>query len=280
HDPAATLPGIESVPRRVVARRVKKGENGRHRSPQRLVQGEELACDLLSDGASVVTCVDPKVALAEIDDRQIGAGCTVRDGARLEDKPILRSMRGHELPEQALLANPGLAHNRHELPMTPTRLLEGLAQVVELALTSDEPGETAGRRRLKARARRRLCRQLEHLDQPAHPLDWQQPDRYDLDESLGQTKRIAGQPRRSRSRELLHARGQVCGLADRGVVHPEITADGAHDNLSGVEAHTDLDLDAMGPTNLDCVAVDGLLHRESRVARSPGVILVRDGAPE
>ena len=46
---------------------------------------------------------------------------------------------------------------------------------------------------------------------------------------------------RAGARELLHPRGQVRRLADRGVVHVEIAADGANDDLAGVQPDPDLD---------------------------------------
>jgi hypothetical protein len=48
----------------------------------------------------------------------------------------------------------------------------------------------------------------------------------------------------------------------------------------GVEADADLDLDAVIPTNLGSIAVDGLLHGECGIAGSHGVILVSEGRAE
>ena len=56
-------------------------------------------------------------------------------------------------------------------------------------------------------------------------------------QGLGRSSRIG--PGR---RQLFHAGREVGGLADRRVVHAQIVADGADDDLAGVEAHADLDL--------------------------------------
>ena len=113
-----------------------------------------------------------------------------------------------------------------------------------------------------------------------HPLDRDGTDRDDLDEPLGEPERLAGQPRRARRRELLHARGEVGGLAHRRVVHAEIAPDRPHDHLAGVEADANLDLDAVIPPDLGRVAADGLLHREGGVAGAHGVVLVGQGGAE
>ena len=102
----------------------------------------------------------------------------------------------------------------------------------------------------------------------------------DVDESLGEPERLAGQSRRPGRRELLHARGQMRRLADRGVVHAEITADGANDHFARIESDADLDLDTVLPAQLRGVAGDRLLHGEGGVAGSDGVVLVGERGAE
>ena len=79
---------------------------------------------------------------------------------------------------------------------------------------------------------------------------------------------------------LLHAGGEVRGLADRGVVHAQVAADRAHHDLAGVEADADLDRDALGAAHLLGVAPDRLLHAERGVAGAHGVILVGERRAE
>jgi hypothetical protein len=179
-----------------------------------------------------------------------------------------------ELPEKARLSHPWLAYYGDDLPLSPSRFVEGLAKMVELLAAPHEPGEPPCRRRLKARACRRRSRKLEHVDWARQPFDRDRTDRDDFDEPLGEPESLGGQPRRARGRELLHARGQVGGLAHRRVVHTEIAPDGAHDDLAGVEANADLHLNAVIPANLGRVAADGLLHREGSVASADGVIFM------
>jgi hypothetical protein len=79
---------------------------------------------------------------------------------------------------------------------------------------------------------------------------------------------------------LLHARGQVRRLADGGVVHVEVTADGAHHDLARVETDADLDVDAVRSTDALGVAPDRLLHSQRRKARAGSVVFVRERRPE
>ena len=127
-----------------------------------------------------------------------------------------------ELPEQARTSPPRLAHHGHDLPVTPCRLVESLAEMDELLAAPHEAGEASCGCRLKARARRRWPRQLEDIDRGRQPLDRDRADRDDLDEPLGEPQRLAGQPRRARGRELLHARGEVRGLTHRRVIHAQM----------------------------------------------------------
>ena len=102
----------------------------------------------------------------------------------------------------------------------------------------------------------------------------------DLHEVLGQSERFAGDPDGARGGELLHAGGQVGGLADGRVVHAEVRADGADHDLSGVQPHSYPDRDTESAKRLFGVPLHQLLHAQGGVAGPHGVILVGDGRPE
>ena len=105
-------------------------------------------------------------------------------------------------------------------------------------------------------------------------------ERLDLHEALGQAKSFAGDPDGARRGELLHAGGQVGGLANGRVVHAEIGADRTDHDLSGVQPHANPDRDPVSAKRLFGVALHRLLHAQSRVAGPNGVVLVGDGRPE
>jgi len=106
------------------------------------------------------------------------------------------------------------------------------------------------------------------------------PEGCDLHEALGEREGLGGEQGRAGIGELLHARDEVRGLAYRGVVHVQVGADGAHDDLARVQAHADADGDAVLPAHALGVLRDRLLHPERRVAGAHGVVLVRQGGAE
>src|SRR3954451_13007715 len=70
------------------------------------------------------------------------------------------------------------------------------------------------------------------------------------------------------------------GLADRGIVHPQVAADRPHYDLAGVEAHTNLHAHVLGAPDIVGVLPHGLLHAERRVAGAHGVVLVGERCTE
>ena len=69
-------------------------------------------------------------------------------------------------------------------------------------------------------------------------------------------------------------------LADGRVVHVEIAADGAHDDLAGIQPDADLQVHAVGIEDALGMALHPLLHAQRRVAGAHGVILVGEGRAE
>ena len=157
---------------------------------------------------------------------------------------------------------------------TSASLLEHSAQVLDLGVATDEAREAPERRRLKARPRRSRPRQLKNLDRIGESLHGDRPERSHLDVALGEAQGLGRQPDGPRRRELFHPSGQVGGLAHGGVVHAEVRADGADDDLAGVEADADLHLDALGAAQFVGMAPDGVLHAEGGVAGAHRVVLV------
>src|SRR5215471_5862827 len=149
-----------------------------------MIERQKLARDLLAHGSRVVTSLDPEVVLAELEERQKGAGRAVGDGARLEHETILSPMRMDELADQPRFSDSRLADDGDDLSLRRPRLVEGLTQVVELPASPDKTRETACRRRLKARVRRRRSDQLEDVDGAGQSLHRDRPDRNDLDETF------------------------------------------------------------------------------------------------
>src|SRR5262245_20153682 len=69
-------------------------------------------------------------------------------------------------------------------------------------------------------------------------------------------------------------------LPDGGVVHVEVAADGAHDDVAGIQSHANANRDPVLAAHDFRVALHRLLHPKCRVARPHRVILVRDRCAE
>jgi hypothetical protein len=78
----------------------------------------------------------------------------------------------------------------------------------------------------------------------------------------------------SRRRHLLYPTGQVGRLPDGRVVHVQVAADRADDDLARVQPHADLDQHALGPSYGLGVRLDRVPHPERRVAGAHRVVLV------
>ena len=112
------------------------------------------------------------------------------------------------------------------------------------------------------------------------PLIGHRAERRDLHVPFGEAQGIGGDQDRARDGQVLHACGEVGRLPDRRVVHVEVAADGAHDDLAGVQADADLDRDALAPPEVLGVLLDGLLHPERGIAGPDGVVLVGERRAE
>jgi hypothetical protein len=178
------------------------------------------------------------------------------------------------------LPTPGSLTTATHLTVAQAGAVEGASELLQLRVPADEAREPPPRRGLETGAGGAGPHQLEHLDRLAEPLDRHRAERGDLDEALGQVQRLGGEPDAAGRRELLHARGQVRGLAHGGVVHAEIAADRAHHDLSGVDADADLHLHALRAAKLIRVAPHDVLHPERGIARAHGVIFMGERRAE
>jgi hypothetical protein len=108
---------------------------------------------------------------------------------------------------------------------------------------------SAGTRRSRTNSCRESCRPGDGLEpgprranpcrfvdfqRIGQPLDGHHSERLHRDEAFYEFKRRWRQQNAARVCELFHARSQVRRPADGRVVHVQIAADGAHDNLAGI----------------------------------------------
>ena len=272
--------GSSSPPGGVLDRHLQEGEEGRQRRLQPSVQRQDLSRHLLPHLPRVVPILDLEIALEEVDHRQVGGRLPVGAGARLHDEPPVGPVGVRHLPDQSRLPDARLPDEGDHLTGPRSGPTDGLADLFQLRRPADEPGEAAGRRRMQPRAKWPRSRHLIEVDRHAQALDGHRTERRDRDEPFRETEHVGGQQSRVGLGELLHARGQVRGLTDRRVVHPQIAADGAHDHLARVQPDADLDHDTVTPPDRLGIATNRRLHVEGGVARPHGVVLVGHRRPE
>jgi len=140
-------------------------------------------------------------------------------------------MRAGALVGEPRFAHPRLADNGDHLPLAGRSLAQHPAQVLDLGVAADEAREAPERRGLQARARLARPRQLEDLDRLREPLHGDGPKRPHLDVALSEPQGRAGQPDGPGQRQLFHPGREVSGLAHGCVVHAQIAADRADNNL-------------------------------------------------
>ena len=259
---------VKRRPRGVVDRHVEQRQESGHGGLQGLIQRQEPAGDLLADGSWIILVLNLQVALEQVDHGQVRRGLPVRNGARLHDEPPVGPVGVRHLPDQSRLPDARLPDESDHLTGPRSRPTDGLAHLFQLRLPADEPREAAGRRGVQPRAKWPRSRHLIEVDRRAQALDGHWAERRDRDEPFRESEHVGGQQSRVGLGELLHTCGEVRGLPDRRVVHPEIAADGAHDHFARVQADADL------ITTRDAAGLLGIAtnrrHVERGVARPHG----------
>ena len=99
-------------------------------------------------------------------------------------------MRVGELPEEAGLADAGLADDGHDLAVPGAGALQGLAELLQLRVAPDEAREAAGGGRLQPRAHGPGADDLEDLDRGVQALDRPRAEGLHLDVAFGQIQRL------------------------------------------------------------------------------------------
>ena len=153
-----------------------------------------------------------------------------------------------------------------------------VAKLCNFSVAPDEPGHPTPGCCLQAGPDGPRPSHLVDLQSVGKPLHRHEAQRLHLDVALGERQRIGRDDNRAGIGELLHPRGQVRRLADGRVVHVEVAAKGAHDDVPGVQSNADLD--DVRASHLFRILLHALLHPQRRVAGAYGVILVRDRRAE
>jgi hypothetical protein len=157
---------------------------------------------------------------------------------------------------------------------------QGLAELIHVVVAADKASQPTGRGGVKSGAHGTGADEFVDLHRRWQAFHGKRAKGRDRDIAIRQLERGGAEEDAARVGELLHPRGQVGRLAHRRVVHVEIAADGPHDDLSGVQADTDLDHGPVSAPQLFRVLLHALLHHERRIARPHCVVLVGDRRAE
>ena len=181
---------------------------------------------------------------------------------------------------QTGLAHARLPDERHHLAVARSGVLQGLAQLVQLGVTSYKARQPPRRRHLQAPPQGTGSHQLKNLHRLGQPLDRHRPQGMDLHQALHQAQGGGGEQNAARGGELLHTRRQVRGLPHGRIVHVQIVADGAHHDFARVQPDAELQRNAMRAAHLLGVAAQGGLHGQGGVAGAQGMVFMGNGGAE
>ncbi len=101
-------------------------EEARHGIAQALVQGEQPADHLLAHFIGAIFGGDAEIAAQDVDQRQIGCRLAEGDRRRFQDEATARAVQPLELQKEARLADTGVTHDAHDLPVAPFGELQRL----------------------------------------------------------------------------------------------------------------------------------------------------------
>jgi hypothetical protein len=138
---------------------------------------------------------------------------------------------------------------------------------------SDKAGEPADRSGLQAPPEAAGTHQLTDLHRRVEPFDGHRPERGDPDVAFRQPQRRGREQNGAWLGHLFHTGGEVRRLPHGGVIHMQVTANRAHDDFPGIEAHADLDRHALRPLQRVAVARHALLHGQGGIATNGASLL-------
>ena len=185
-----------------------------------------------------------------------------------------------EFPEETGLAHSRLADGGDDLAVADASPLQRPAKDVKLGFASHEASEAASSSGFEPAVQRTDPEEFENLHRVRESPYRHRAERVDLNKALDQPGGVGCEQDGAGGGQLFHPRREVRGLADSRVVHVQIAADGPHDNLAGVEPHSDLKIDTVSATRLVHVSLDRLLHAESRIAGPNSVLLMGERRAE
>jgi hypothetical protein len=129
---------LELLERTVLWEDVQQGEERGKRLLQRLVERQHLPGDLGPDGAWLIAVLDMRIALEQVNDREVRRGFAIGHRGTFEHQPPLGAVRMDKLIGQPGLPHTRLAHHRHHLAMARAGPCEGALERLDFRLPPDK----------------------------------------------------------------------------------------------------------------------------------------------
>src|SRR5215470_3922872 len=230
--------------------------------------------DFFPNRPAVVSSLDVATSLEQIDDRKIGCRLPIGRTAGLQDQAATRTVGMRELPEQPRLADAWLTDDGDDLTPAGLYLLERFDELTQFVVAAYESGQSLSGGDVEPRAAALRSRELVDVHRLWHALDGKRPDGRDQNVAFSESPCGRTDEDAARLGQLLHPRGEMRGLADRRVVHVQIAANRAHDDLAGVEPDADFDDRGVRAPHLLGVSLHALLHEEGGIACAHRVVFV------
>ncbi len=201
-------------------------------------------------------------------------------GAGLEHGDPALAAAGRELGANPALADAGLTHHADRLALARKGQLQSLLEVPEFPLASHEPRQAPQARDVEGAAGGPNPAQDVDPNRFGRPPDLPLAEVVKVEIARDEPCGLLGQAGAPGLGYRLHPLREPDGMTEGRVLEAEIVAHRPDDDLAGVEAEADRELDSVLAAELRRELHDGVENRERRVAGPSRVVLVSDGGAE
>jgi hypothetical protein len=257
-------------------RHTKEVEEDRQVVAIRLIEEQHATDDLFAHLPIAIAFVDVEVLAEGLQDRKQRDVLAVRDRTALERAMPPGTARLEKFERQPALADPGFSDNTNDLAITRVSLRERSFERTKIVVSPDEAREPSRLRDVEPRAHCANSLQLEDGHGLTDTLDVEFAKVAQLKIALHQIRDVRRQIAGIGRGQALHPSSQPHRVALRGVIHAQVVADLAHDDLTRVESNPNGEADSLLALELARVGAKLLTEPERRVARPLRVILVRN----
>src|SRR5215471_17271711 len=185
-----------------------------------------------------------------------------------------------ELVTEAALSRPRLPGHQDDSGPTGSGFAQGPLEQRELALAADEAREAARPGTVETALDPARTAQLEHAHGNARPLEALFSPVEEVEEARGEARGLLGHRDAARGGQLLHPGGEADDVPLRGVVHAQVVADPAHDDLAGVETHPHRELEPALAPHVFGERAEVARQIQSGSTRTLRMVLVGNGGAE